>query len=272
MIGTVWEHAEVQRKLHSPFRKGHKVTVANQQNLSVSNVVASLAQYGSYVQFTDLVEETSIDPYLTEASQVLGEQAGSTIDILVRNTMTTGTNIRFAGGVGSRGAVTASSILNSSEIRKANRTLKRANARGLSELGGKYGWILHPDAMQDLLSDSTITTSFERGAPRDLDEQAEFLGYVGSWGGFTFVETTNARIYASAGASGADVYANLCVARDSYAITELGPEGLQTYYQPRGSSGAISDPLHQVGSIGWKTTFTSAILNQSLKVCGDLAA
>lgn len=75
-------------------------------------------------------------------------------------------------------------------------------------------------------------------------------GYVGSWGGFTFVETTNARIYASAGASGADVYANLCVARDSYAITELGPEGLQTYYQPRGSSGAISDPLHQVGSIG----------------------
>lgn len=37
--------------------------------------------------------------------------------------MTTGTNIRFANGVGSRGAVTASSILNSSEIRKANRTL-----------------------------------------------------------------------------------------------------------------------------------------------------
>lgn len=52
---------------------------------------------------------------------------------------------------------------------------KRANARGLSELGGKYAWILHPDAMQDLLSDSTITTSFERGAPRDLDEQAEFF-------------------------------------------------------------------------------------------------
>ncbi len=47
----------------------------------------------SYVQFTDLVEETSIDPYLTEAAQVLGEQAGSTIDILVRNVMSAGTNI-----------------------------------------------------------------------------------------------------------------------------------------------------------------------------------
>ncbi len=152
-----------------------------------------------------------------------------------------------------------------SPLRKGHKVTdrKRANARGLAELGGKFAWILHPDAMQDLLSDSTITTSFERGAPRDLDEQAEFLGYVGSWGGFTFVETTNARIYASAGASGADVYANLLVARDAYAITELGPEGLQTYYQPRGSSGAISDPLHQVGSIGWKTTFTAAILNQA---------
>ncbi len=48
--------------------------------------------FGGY-QVTDCVEETSIDPYLTEAAQVLGEQAGSTIDILVRNVMAAGTNI-----------------------------------------------------------------------------------------------------------------------------------------------------------------------------------
>jgi len=120
-----------------------------------------------------------------------------------------------------------------------------------------------------LRDDSVLWTGRERSEAAEMTVrhfggyQVTDWGYVGSWGGFTFVETTNARIYASAGATGADVYANLCVARDSYAITELGPEGLQTYYQPRGSSGAISDPLHQVGSIGWKTTFTSAILNQS---------
>ena len=74
-------------------------------------------------QFTDLVEETTLDPYLTETAQVLGEQAGSTIDIITRNVVTSGTNVRFVGGVGSRGAVTASSIMSASEIRRMGRTL-----------------------------------------------------------------------------------------------------------------------------------------------------
>lgn len=149
-----------------------KQQIANQQNISVSNVTASLAQYGSYVAFTDLVEETTIDPYLTETAQVLGEQAGSTIDLVIRNVITAAPNVRFVGGVGSRGAVTASSILSASEIRRAGRTLKRANARGIPELGGKFAFALHPDGMFDLLGDSTITTSFERGVPRDMDQQA----------------------------------------------------------------------------------------------------
>lgn len=68
-------------------------TPSNQQNMNVSNVTASISQYGSYVTFTDLVEETTFDPYLTETAQVLGEQAGSTVDILVRNVITSGTNV-----------------------------------------------------------------------------------------------------------------------------------------------------------------------------------
>ena len=70
-----------------------------------------------------------------------------------------------------------------SPLRKGHQVTdrKRANARGLAELGGKFGWVLHPDCMSDLLSDSTITTSFERGAPRDLDEQAEFLDITRAW-------------------------------------------------------------------------------------------
>ena len=119
------------------------------------------------------------------------------------------------------------------------------------------------DQMYDLLGDSTITTSFERGAPRDIDQQAEFLGYIGSWMGFAFFESTNARIFSSLGASGADVYAALAIARDAYGVTELGPDGLQTYYQPRGSSGAATDPLFQIGSLGWKVNFTSCVLNQN---------
>ncbi len=204
----------------------------------------------AYVQFSDLLALTTFDPYLVETADVLGEQAGSTIDLVIRNVITAGSNVRFAGGVGSRGAVTASSILSASEMRRANRTLRRANARPFAELNNRYAFITHPDITFDLLGDSTITTAFQRGLPRGWDDQPEILGYIGEYSGFAIFESTNARIYASSGATGADVYASLACGQDAYGVSEIDTDGLQTYYQPLGSGGATGDPLGQIGSIG----------------------
>lgn len=118
---------------------------SNQQNASVSNVVASINQYGAYVEFSDLLITTTLDAYLAEVAEVLAEQAGSTIDIITRNILTSGTNVQFAGAVASRGAITASSIMSATEIRKAARTLKRSNARPFDWLGNNYALVVHPE-------------------------------------------------------------------------------------------------------------------------------
>ncbi len=46
--------------------------------------------------------------------------------------------------------------------------------------------------------------------------------------GFSCFESTNARIFASSGATGADVYAAVAIARDAYGVTEIDNDALLT--------------------------------------------
>ena len=53
-------------------------------SLTVTEIEATVSQYGDYVTITDLLETTSIDPVVTETIEILGEQAGETLNIVVR--------------------------------------------------------------------------------------------------------------------------------------------------------------------------------------------
>src|SRR3990167_7341021 len=47
----------------------------NGSQLSVTNVTATVAQYGDFVTLTDFLSITTLDPLATETAEVLGEQA-----------------------------------------------------------------------------------------------------------------------------------------------------------------------------------------------------
>ena len=83
-----------------------------------------------------------------------------------------------------------------------------------------------------------------------------------------FVETSRAKIYASAGAdigaggSGkADVYATLVLGKNAYAVTNIEGNGAETIAKQRGSGGT-TDPLNQRATVGWKANRAVAILVQ----------
>src|SRR5262245_10623679 len=59
----------------TPLTEG--VTPGNEQP-TISTVSATPAQYGDWVQVTDILDFTAPDPVLTEFGQLLGEQAGLT--------------------------------------------------------------------------------------------------------------------------------------------------------------------------------------------------
>ena len=68
-------------------------------NLSISVITATVAQEGDYVQITDLIQLTGIDPVLTETCELLGEQAEKLFDSRIQTAISKGTNVYFAGRI-----------------------------------------------------------------------------------------------------------------------------------------------------------------------------
>lgn len=221
-------------------------------NLDTVAVTATIAQYGNYIQGSDLLDLTAFDPVLTETAQLLGEQAGLSMDHIVRDILAAGTTVQYAAGRASRVTVAAGDNLTVAEIRKAVRTLKRNKARGVA--GGDFVAIVEPGATYDLQSDSDWKTPSQYSAVQQI-----FSGEIGRLYGVRFVETTEAVTFAGEGASGIDVYGTIILGANAYGMVPLEGAGLEFLFKPTGSAGT-ADPLDQRWTSGWKTAFTAKIL------------
>ena len=118
------------------------------QALDVSAITATVAQYGGYVKVTDLLQLTAIDPVITEATELIAQQAGRTLDTVVREVLNGGSNVQYAEGqVSARASLTSSHLLTVKAVRMAVRTLRDMDA---PMIDGNYIGIIHPDIAFDL--------------------------------------------------------------------------------------------------------------------------
>lgn len=250
-------------------------------SLSVTDLTSTLAQYGDYVTLSDMVNMTNQDPVVTEATDILGDQAGTTIDQIRRDVLVAGSNVRYASAVANRLALI--NKLLAADLDVAIRMLKVQNAKyvkeGISASDGvgtgpvrkAFIGLVHPDVEYDLESISGYKSVSEYGSQSGVipDE-------IGSYKNIRFVSSTNCKIWADAttattaaykvsGSGKNDVYATLIIAADAYGMTDLGGGGIKTYVKPLGSGGS-ADPLNQRSTVGWKSTLTTTILNDSWMV------
>jgi N4-gp56 family major capsid protein len=228
---------------------------------SISNVTATVSQYGRWMRASDILDDVSIDPLLTEWTSMFGEQAGLDMDCVIRDVLVAGTSVQYASTAASRGQVGSAMYISSAELREAVRTLARNNARGVSSAGGKFVAIVHPDTWADLLNDTDAKNAFQYAAPRDATNPL-FSGDVYDYLGVRFIVTTNANIKASLGMSGADIYQTVFLGNQSYAVSDLDPQSLRIYYKPR-ESGGPNNPLDMVWSLGYKCAFAVTRLNDN---------
>lgn len=77
-------------------------------SLSITDLTSTVAQYGDYVTLTDLLTFSTLDPILTETAEVLGQQAGNSLDQIARDVMLAGTTIQYASTASGRTTVTSS--------------------------------------------------------------------------------------------------------------------------------------------------------------------
>ena len=233
------------------------------QKLTVTTIEATVKQYGGYITLSDQLLLTAIDHNLLEAITLLSSQAARTSDTITREVMVAGTNVQYAEGqVDSRAALaytdeTDNMNLTVRAVRMATRTLKNQNAK---RIRNSYVGIIHPDASFDLMSDPEWKYPHQYKDTSNL--YAEEIGEVG---GVRFVETTEAKKFVSAGASGRDVYATMILGDNAYGVTEVTGGGLQTIVKQLGSAGT-ADPLNQRATAGWKLMKTAVRLVEEYMV------
>ena len=230
------------------------------QSLTVTNLTATVAQYGGYVTLSDMLLLTAIDNNLVQATKLLGNQAGATLDTITREVLNGGTNVIYSGGVTSRanllgGSTTASEncYLTVDDIKLAVRALKNQNAE---RIGDSWVAIIHPDVSYDLTNDPAWQNV------KDYDPKDWYEGEIGRIAGVRFVETTEAKIWANAGkdkstgtatASSRAVYSTLVLGDNAYGVTDIEGGGLEHIVKQLGSAGT-ADPINQRATVGWKAT------------------
>lgn len=241
--------------------------------LSATDVTATVQQYGDFITLTDFLLFTTLDPILTETAEILGDEAGDTLDRICRNVINAGTTVQYSSESGttrtSRGALTSTDIIGATEIKKVVRTLRGNNAKKITRMvdpttgiattpvNAAYVGIVHPNTTYDLKNVSTFIP-----VEKYPNQSNVMPGEVGAVDEVRFVESTNASLFAGAGAAGIDVYGTLILAMDAYGVTRIAGEALRNIIKPLGSAGT-ADPLEQQSTSGWKATFTSAILNNN---------
>jgi len=242
------------------------------KQLSVTDSEATVQYYGDYVTLTDVVLTETIDPVLTEAAEVLGEQAGASVDALARDVLAASTNIQWASTATQDSQVTSAMIINRSEVKQAVRNLRGNNARPVtSMINASTGWNTVPvgKSFIGIVSEDTAY---------DLDVAAGFIPVekypnkstvmedeIGSLANVRFIMTTNAKVAAGAGDNSIDVHYTLIFGKEAYAQTRISGKTLMNIVKPLGSAGT-ADPLNQRSTSGWKLSYVAKILNQGFLV------
>lgn len=261
------------------------------QQLTYTDVQATLEQYGDTVKLTDVIKDTHEDPVFQETFDLCGEQAAETIEVVRIAFLKAGTNVFYGSGVASRTLVNAAPTRG--DLRKIYRYFKRHKAMEISKIirashkistepvASAYFAMGHTDLDADIRGMANFVP-----AEQYSDSTRMIEGEIGKVDQFRFVLTALFEPWETSGASGTtflsggaevssaascDVYPLIIVARNAYAIVPLQGYNSVTpiVVNPKPSS---SDPLGQIGWAGWKTWQAGAILNQTWVARLEVAA
>jgi N4-gp56 family major capsid protein len=268
---------------NTPTTLSEGVTPAG-QTLAVTDVTATLAQYGDKVTITDVILDTHEDPTLNESVALLGEQAAQMIEKMRFGVLKAGTNVLYANGAARNAVNTAISI---TLQRRAVRALKRQNARfitsvirstpsfGTENVAPGFVALIHPDCEADVRGLTGFVPAEKYGTMTPWENElgkVEDVRYVSSTIFEPFADAGGAKgTMLSTNGTSADVYPVLFLGRDAYGIVALKGMFALTpmVVNPKPSD---SDPLAQRGHVAWKAMQTCVILNDSWMVRGEVAA
>ena len=234
-------------------------------DMTGTNVSATLAEYGTYTLVSSLYSLTSIETGLKEHIEVHGQNAGESIDQLIRTELSNNagaTVAQFATGAtvaSNFSTVHTTDILTGLEIRRAVRTLKANKAQKFDS--GLYRGIIASQVAMDLMGNSEWLD-----AHRYTTSDAIERGVVGKLHGVEFVETNNGYFLTSGGFSTsatnvANVYFSFIFGKNAYGVVNLASISAPKVYVKNPGGNSTDNPLDLFSTVGWKMPFACKTLN-----------
>ena len=218
-----------------------------------SNVTVTLTEYGNTINTTAKLRGTSFLDVDAAAANLIGYNAGNSIDTVVREVLAGGSNVVYGGGGSSdetsRTAIEAEDIIEANDIRKVTAALRGAN---VSPWSGYYIGFIHPDVSYDLRRE---TGNASWNAPHvNMDTANIYMGEIGTFESVRFIETPRTKVRANA-SNGAGAAGNI----DVYDTYIMGRQALAKAYSfvdgngpvPSVRRGPVVDSLMRFNPIGW---------------------
>jgi len=246
------------------------------KDLDMTEVTASLKQYGDWIKVSDLAEDASVDGILVHAAEALGEYEGQKLHRVMLYALDATTNVWYGdGSVMAEASVTAAMKLNAVTIQKIVRAMKRNNAARFDDQ--TYHMINAVDQSFDMNQDPNFTDMAKYvggvapgGGPNLL------TGEIGKGWGVRFKEANE--LLHGVGAAAAVTYHSFVYGPHGFGMLDLASQAVRRI-DPRTNRGIAiftlpvnrpdkSDPLGQVGLVSCKVAFAGIVFDdlQVMKV------
>jgi len=247
------------------------VTPSGKQ-LSTTDITATVLYYGDYVTITDKVQVETIDPILTETAEILGDQAGDSLDQIGRDIFVAGASAQYASTATATNEISAAMKITRDEVKQSVRTLRGGNCKPVTTMinpadgyntvpiGKSFIGIVSEDVAYDL-DDATGWVPVEKYPNKANVMEDE----IGSLANVRFLMTTNAKVESAGGVDSNDVHHVLIFGQNAFAQTRISGVALQNIVHPLGSAGT-ADPLNQRSTSGWKAAYVAKVLNSAYVV------
>ena len=221
--------------------------------MSDSQVTVTLAEYGNTINTTAKLRGTSFLDVDAAAANLIGYNAGDSIDKVVRDVLAAGTNVAYGGGGAStptaRVDLAVDDIIEANDVRKQTAALRAAN---VATFNGYYMGYIHPDVSYDLRRE---TGNASWNAPHvNVDTMNIYNGEIGTFESVRFIETPRAKVFADA-SDGTSTTGTI----DVYCTHIMGRQALAKAYSqvdgngmvPKVVRGPVVDSLMRFNPIGW---------------------
>ena len=200
--GTTYQATRFER-LPLPFQSLSEGTAPAGEAMTITTATATAVQWGDSVTLTDVAEMTIFHDPFKQAIRLTGLQVAETQERNTFNNLMGGTQVNYAGSVGSRASLSAANVLSFHEIDRAVGVLNTYGAprfpmddednqlsveegSGANTVHNKmtlphYVCVVHTLPTQDLREDTTVQTAWSRS-----DVEKEYQMEIGELNGVRF--------------------------------------------------------------------------------------